>query len=369
MQFRFLLKRFRHRYRYRNSVLVSVPDTDTKFRSDTTWNYRFWPPCLEAGGQSYFRGRTCLEAGHVQNTSGPDLSWGRTCPKHFGAGLVSRPDMSKTLRGRTCLKAWHVQNTSRPDMSKTLRGWTCLEAGHVQKLWGWTCPKHFEAGLVSRLDLSWTYLRAGLVQPPWGQTCPINWRPDLSQGRTCPRTSRPDLSQHFEAGLVQNTLGLDLSKTLQGWTCLEAGLVPGYYRAGLVQKLWGWKWPKPLRPELSRGRSWFRAGLVLELLIWLNWRIMKTFLRKAAVKGDSHLRMMIFWIRGNFDSCFFTYLEGDSQNLRLCYRACWARIWIKSKDSEKKTFLEILKIYFTPDQKICTIQNQFGSIEGQGISL
>ena len=93
------------------------------------------------------------------------------------------------------------------------QGRTCLEAGLVLRLRGRTCPS------TSRLDLS------------RGRTCPSTLGLDLSRGRTCPRTSRPDLSQHFEAGLVQNTLGLDLSKTLQGWTCLEAGLVPGYYWA------------------------------------------------------------------------------------------------------------------------------------------
>ena len=35
-KFRLRLNRLRLRYRYRSSVLVSVPDTDTEFRSDTT---------------------------------------------------------------------------------------------------------------------------------------------------------------------------------------------------------------------------------------------------------------------------------------------------------------------------------------------
>ena len=35
MQFRFLLKRLWLRYRYRNSILVSVPDTNTEFFSHT----------------------------------------------------------------------------------------------------------------------------------------------------------------------------------------------------------------------------------------------------------------------------------------------------------------------------------------------
>ena len=106
------------------------------------------------------------------------------------------------------------------------------------------------------------HFEAGLVQNTLGL--------DLSQGQTCPSTSRLDLSQHFEAGLVQNTLGLDLSKTLQGCTCLEAGLVPGYYWARLVQKLKGWKCPKAMGPEVTQGWSWFRAGLVLELEILLH---------------------------------------------------------------------------------------------------
>ena len=116
------------------------------------------------------RGQTCLEAGHVQNTSGPDLSRGQTCPKHFRAGLVSRPDMSKTLRGRTC-------------------------------------PKHFGAGLVSRPDMSKNF-EAGLV--------PNTLRPDLSRGWTCPGLiSGPDLSSLLEARLVQS---------IGGRTCLKAGL-------------------------------------------------------------------------------------------------------------------------------------------------
>ena len=147
--------------------------------------------------------------------------------------------MSKSLgpnlsRGQTCLEAGLVPKTLRPDLSKN------LQAGLVQKLRGRTCPKRFRAGLVSRPDLS-KHFEARLVQTLRGRTCPSTLGPDLSRGWTCPRTLRPDLSQHFEAGLVQNTLGLDLSKTLQGWTCLEARLVPCYYRAGLVQKLWGRK--------------------------------------------------------------------------------------------------------------------------------
>ena len=39
MQFWFLQKKLRLRYRYRNSTLVSVPDTDTEFRSHTTSKY------------------------------------------------------------------------------------------------------------------------------------------------------------------------------------------------------------------------------------------------------------------------------------------------------------------------------------------
>ena len=57
--------------------------------------------------------------------------------------------------------------------------------------------------------------------------------PDLSQGQTCPFDLRPDLS-----------------KTLKGWTCLAAGLVPSLlsrpdlsknFEARLVLKLWGGK--------------------------------------------------------------------------------------------------------------------------------
>ena len=36
LQFRFLLKRLRHRYRYQNSVSVSVPDTYTEFQLDSS---------------------------------------------------------------------------------------------------------------------------------------------------------------------------------------------------------------------------------------------------------------------------------------------------------------------------------------------
>ena len=32
------------------------------------------------------------------------------------------------------------------------------------------------------------------------------------------------------------------------------------------------------------------------------------------------------------------YIETDHQNLRLCYTACWGRIWIKSQKSEKLHF-------------------------------
>ena len=41
MQFRFLQKKLWLRYRYRNSTLVSVPDTDTEFRSHTTSRWHF----------------------------------------------------------------------------------------------------------------------------------------------------------------------------------------------------------------------------------------------------------------------------------------------------------------------------------------
>ena len=36
-------------------------------------------------------------------------------------------------------------------------------------------------------------------------------------------------------------------------------------------------------------------------------------------------------------------LEGESQNLQPCDTACWGRIWIKSKESEKTNFLEFKK--------------------------
>ena len=41
MQFWFLQKKLWLWYRYQNSTLVSVPDTDTEFRSHTTYIYNF----------------------------------------------------------------------------------------------------------------------------------------------------------------------------------------------------------------------------------------------------------------------------------------------------------------------------------------
>ena len=42
LQFRFLLKKLRQRYQYRNSLSVSVSDTDTKFWSDTNIGNYNW---------------------------------------------------------------------------------------------------------------------------------------------------------------------------------------------------------------------------------------------------------------------------------------------------------------------------------------
>ena len=95
--------------------------------------------------------------------------------------------------------------------------------------------------------------------------------PDLSQGRKCLRAGLvlwfaaghvlgSDLSKHFEAGLVS---GLDLSC---GRTCPKtSGLeVSKSFRARSVSRK---EVSKSLGPEVSRSRTWFAAGSVLELFM------------------------------------------------------------------------------------------------------
>ena len=43
---------------------------------------------------------------------------------------------------------------------------------------------------------------------------------------------------------------------------------------------------------------------------------------------------------------YMLLIEGESQNLRLCYTACWGRIWIKSQKSQKLHFKQFKKYYF-----------------------
>ena len=38
-------------------------------------------------------------------------------------------------------------------------------------------------------------------------------------------------------------------------------------------------------------------------------------------------------------------VEGESQNLQLCYTACWGRIWIKSQKSEKLHFKNVMHTF------------------------
>ena len=113
-------------------------------------------------------------------------------------------------QGQKCRGAGNV---SGPDMSQ---GWTCLRCLKLllkklrrsKNISGPDLSKHFWARLVSGLD--------------------------LSRGQTCPKTSGPDLSKSFRAGSVSLP---ELSKSLG--------------------------------PEVSRGRTWFAAGSVLELQIHL----------------------------------------------------------------------------------------------------
>ena len=107
------------------------------------------------------------------------------------------------------------------------------------------CGACFEAKVILGPDLSqgWTCLRAGLVQALWGQTC---LRAGLVWG--------PDLSKHFGGGGVQK---------LQGRKCLAVGSVQKF-RAGSVSRP---EMSQSLGPEVSRGRTWFAAGRVLELYV------------------------------------------------------------------------------------------------------
>jgi hypothetical protein len=126
--------------------------------------------------------------------------------KCLGAGYVSGPDMSQ---GWTCLRCLKLLLYKKTEKEQKFLG-----ARLVQALLGQTCLR---AGLVLGPDLSWgwTCLRSGLVSGL-----------DLSRGQTCPKTSGPDLSKSFRAGSVS---GPELSKSLG--------------------------------PEVSRGRTWFAAGL------------------------------------------------------------------------------------------------------------
>jgi hypothetical protein len=69
----------------------------------------------------------------------------------------------------------------------------------------------------------------------------------MSQGRRCLR-----------AGLVSSFAARDV----QGWKCLAAGSVPNL-RAGSVSRP---EVSQSLGPVVSRGRTWFAAGSVLEAM-------------------------------------------------------------------------------------------------------
>jgi hypothetical protein len=117
------------------------------------------------------------------------------------------------------------------------QGQKCLGAGNVSGTdmsQGWTCLRCLKFLLYKKAEKDQKYLGARLVQALLGQTClraGLVSGPDLSRGRTCPKTSGPDLSKSFRAGSVSRP---ELSKSLG--------------------------------PEVSRGRTWFAAGLVLELI-------------------------------------------------------------------------------------------------------
>jgi hypothetical protein len=145
---------------------------------------------------------------------------------------------SGKIRDRKCLG---------PDMSQV---WTCLrclklllhkkaEKERLRRSKNISRPdlsKHFWARLVSGLDGARLVLRPDLSR---GRNClgaGLVSGPDLSQGRTCPKTSGPEVSKSFRASSVSRP---EVSKSL-----------------GL---------------EVSRGRTWFTAGLVLELQNVQTW--------------------------------------------------------------------------------------------------
>ena len=74
----------------------------------------------------------------------------------------------------------------------------------------------------------------------WGQTCPSTLGLDLSRGRTNPKTSGPEVSKSSRVGSISRP---EMSKSLG--------------------------------PEMSRGRTWFAAGCVLELLKFSESQIKK----------------------------------------------------------------------------------------------
>ena len=75
---------------------------------------------------------------------------------------------------------------------------------------------------------------------------------------------------------------------------------------------------------------------------WLSmFTFLFTFLFTWKVLWDlvvSRQNLILYFLIEDPPSKNICILEGESQNLRLCYTACWGRIWIKSKESEKTHF-------------------------------
>ena len=83
------------------------------------------------------------------------------------------------------------------------------------------------------------------------------------------------------------------------------------------------------------------------LVFVFSWQILKRDISLEVTisfwYGKLADKVKIFWEGTKILQ--ITTIEGESQNLRLCYTACWGRIWRKNKESEKKS-LKILKIIF-----------------------
>ena len=132
----------------------------------------------------------------------------------------------------------------------------CLGTGNVSGLdmsQDWTCLRCLKLLLYKKnwegeAENEQKYLGARLFQALSGQTClraGLVLGPDLSWGRTC-----------LVAGLVS---GPDLS---QGCPKMSVPVVSKSFRAGCVSRR---EVSKHLGPEVSRSRTWFAAGSVLEL--------------------------------------------------------------------------------------------------------